>query len=82
MDSHQLARGRHKKLEEILQMINQKTLIIGIGSDILCPVEEQRFIARHLPDATLVEIDSGYGHDGFMVEAAKISDHLAKWLGE
>lgn len=82
MDSHQLARGRHKKLEEILQMINQKTLIIGIGSDILCPVEEQRFIARHLPDATLVEIDSAYGHDGFMVEAAKISAHLAKWLGE
>lgn len=81
MDSHQLARGRKMKQEEILKGITQKTLIIGIGSDILCPVEEQRFMARHLPDATLIEIDSAYGHDGFMVEAEKISGILGGWLG-
>jgi homoserine O-acetyltransferase/O-succinyltransferase len=81
MDSHQLARGRKMKLDEILRGITQKTLIIGIGSDILCPLEEQRFMARHLPDATLIEIDSAYGHDGFMVEAEKISEILGDWLG-
>ena len=80
MDSHQLARGRGRQLEEVLAGIRQKTLIIGIGSDILCPMEEQRHIARHLPDATLVEIDSAYGHDGFMVEGEKIATHLREWL--
>jgi homoserine O-acetyltransferase len=82
MDSHQLARGRNKHLDEILAGITQKTLIVGIGSDILCPAEEQRFIARHLPDATLIEIDSAYGHDGFMVEAEKISGILRGWLAD
>ena len=80
MDSHQLARGRGKTLDEVLQGIDQKTLIMGIGSDILCPVEEQRHMVRQMPDAVLVEIDSAYGHDGFMVEGGKIATHLREWL--
>lgn len=81
MDSHQLARGRGKTVEEVLSCITQMTLVMGIGSDILCPVEEQRFIARYLPNATLVEIDSVYGHDGFMVEGGLIGGHLKAWMG-
>jgi homoserine O-acetyltransferase len=80
MDSHQLARGRGKGLDEILHSIRQKTLVVGIGSDILCPVEEQRHIAMHMPDAELTEIDSAYGHDGFMVEGEKITRRLSAWL--
>jgi len=80
MDSHHLARGRNMKLEEVLRSITQRTLVIGIGSDILCPLEEQRYIARHLPHATLAEIDSAYGHDGFMVEGEMVSRHLREWL--
>jgi homoserine O-acetyltransferase len=80
MDSHQLARGRGKAVEEVLREIGQDTLIVGIGSDILCPLEEQRFIARYMPHARLVEIDSVYGHDGFMVEGATIGKHLEEWL--
>ncbi|MDP4149979.1 MAG: homoserine O-acetyltransferase [Bacteroidota bacterium] len=81
MDSHQLARGRHKRQEEVLAGISQPTLIIGIDSDILCPLEEQRHMQRHLPHSQLVEIDSAYGHDGFMVESEKIARHLGQWLG-
>ncbi|MEO6720445.1 MAG: homoserine O-acetyltransferase [Ferruginibacter sp.] len=80
MDSHHLARGRGGKLEPILENIHQKTLIIGISSDILCPLTEQQFLAHHIPEATLIEIDSDYGHDGFMVESKIISLHLAAWL--
>jgi len=80
MDSHHLARGRGGHIETVLNNIRQTTLIIGIDSDILCPLHEQRLMAAHLPNATLVEIDSAYGHDGFMVEAEKISKHLAEWL--
>jgi homoserine O-acetyltransferase/O-succinyltransferase len=82
MDTHHLARGRGGDVEAILQTIPQKTLIIGISSDILCPLEEQRHMQQHIPNSTLVEIDSAYGHDGFMVEAEKISGHLAAWLND
>jgi len=80
MDSHQLARGRAGGLDGVLRTITQKTLIMGIGSDILCPLEEQRHMALNMPDATLIEIDSVYGHDGFMVEGGKIASHLHEWL--
>jgi homoserine O-acetyltransferase len=53
---------------------------MGIHSDILCPLDEQRFMAEHLPNATLVEIDSEYGHDGFIIETAQITEHLKPWL--
>jgi homoserine O-acetyltransferase len=82
MDSHHIARGRSKTTQEVLRTIRQDALIMGINSDILCPVEEQRFLFEYLPNATLVEIDSAYGHDGFLVETQKISEHLGKWLAE
>ncbi len=80
MDSHHLARGRGGNLEKVLMQIKQRTLIIGINSDILCPLEEQRLMANHMPAAELVVIDSAYGHDGFLVESEKISLHLGNWL--
>ena len=82
MDSHHIARGRGGKIEPVLKNLHQPTLIIGIGSDILCPLIEQHFLADHIPNSTLIEIDSSYGHDGFMVESKLISQHLAKWLSD
>lgn len=80
MDSHHLARGRGQQLDSILPQIPQKTLLIGVSSDILCPLAEQRLMVKYIPEATLVVVDSAYGHDGFMVESEKISKHLASWL--
>ncbi len=80
MDSHHIARGRGGKIEPILQRMKQPTLIIGISSDILCPLIEQHHLSEHIPNAMLVEIDSSYGHDGFMVESRIISGHLSKWI--
>lgn len=82
MDSHHIARGRGGDIKHILQGFRQKTLVIGISSDILCPVAEQHFLADNIPAARLVVIDSDYGHDGFMVESAMISQHLTNWLNE
>jgi homoserine O-acetyltransferase len=65
---------------QVLNSITIPTLIIGIKSDILCPLEEQRFMAAHLRDAALVEIDSNYGHDGFIIETKQIASHLAAFL--
>jgi homoserine O-acetyltransferase len=80
MDSHNLARKRNKDITKVLEKIPQRTLIFGIHSDILCPLVEQQFLAAHIPDASLVAIDSAYGHDGFMVEAEKISKEISDWL--
>lgn len=82
MDSHHIARGRGNNIEEILQSIPQRTLVMGINSDLLCPFVEQKFLAQHLPHAHLIGIDSIYGHDGFLTESGKISQYLSDWLGE
>jgi homoserine O-acetyltransferase len=80
MDSHHLGRGRGGNLEAVLKNFTQQTLIIGISSDILCPLVEQQFLARYIPQSTMIAIDSDYGHDGFMVESTIISQHVVAWL--
>jgi homoserine O-acetyltransferase len=80
MDSHHLGRGRGGDLIKVLHSISQKTLIIGIRSDILCPLDEQLFMADHIPDTRFIEIDSAYGHDGFIIETVQISRYLGDWL--
>ena len=79
MDTHNLARGRGEMID-VLKTVQAKTLIIGISSDLLCPLPEQKFLQQHIPDATFVEIDSIYGHDGFLVETEAITRHLSNWL--
>lgn len=67
MDSHNLGRGK-ESVEEALRSIRAKALVISIDTDILFPPEEQQFLAKHIPDATLKTLSSAYGHDGFLVE--------------
>jgi homoserine O-acetyltransferase len=80
MDSHNIARGRYKTLEEALHEIKTPMLVMGIDSDILCPVDEQKFLAENIPNATLHIISSDYGHDGFLVETETISRLLSEWM--
>jgi homoserine O-acetyltransferase len=80
MDSHHLARGRGGDLNTTLSSIKIPTLIIGINSDILCPLAEQKLMEDHMPNATIVAIDSMYGHDGFIIETEQITTHLRTWL--
>ncbi len=67
MDSHNVGRKR-VSMEGALKIIQAKALIIGIGSDMLFPLEEQQFLSKNIPNATLEIIESLYGHDGFLVE--------------
>ena len=80
MDTHHLARGRNGSLADILRTIEHPALIMGIDSDILCPIHEQEFLASHMPNAKLVLIDSDYGHDGFLVEIEKINQALSVFM--
>ena len=80
MDTHQLARGRAKSSGEVLTKIKQPSLVMGISSDILCPPAEQKYLAEHLVDSEYYEIDSTYGHDGFLIESEKIGKILQEWM--
>ena len=71
MDAQNVGRGRGN-IEKALGQITAKTTSIGITTDILFPVSEQRFIADHIPNATFTTIDSLYGHDGFLLEFEQI----------
>lgn len=77
MDSHNVGRKRNGIISA-LKEINAKTLVIGISSDILFPVDEQKFIAKYIPNAVYTEIDSLYGHDGFLIETKKIANEIIK----
>jgi homoserine O-acetyltransferase len=71
MDSHHVGRNRESAVAA-LASIRSKTLVIGISSDILFPVCEQEYVAKHISGAQYVCIDSLYGHDGFLTETDKL----------
>ncbi len=81
MDSHDVSRGR-KSVEAALQLISAKTLVIGITSDILFPLQEQEKIVAHISQAEFHVIESLYGHDGFLLEFEKISKLLKDFIRE
>jgi homoserine O-acetyltransferase/O-succinyltransferase len=78
MDSHNVGRGR-VSVKEALSNIAAKTLVIGIDSDILFPVNEQKFLAENIPLARYVEMTSLYGHDGFLVEFDQLDSILKQF---
>ena len=79
MDSHNISRGR-EEAEKVLRAVKSKALVIGIQSDVLFPVEEQIFLANHIPQARLEIIESSYGHDGFLIEFERIGQLLQSFM--
>lgn len=81
MDSHNVGRNRGS-ISNALQAIKAKTLVIGIKNDLLFPIEEQKFLANSIPSAEYFEIDSFYGHDGFLIETKTIDQAIANFLSK
>lgn len=78
MDSHNVGRGRESILSALLT-IKAKTLVIGIQSDHLFPVEEQEFLARGIKNSSLEIIESQFGHDGFLIETEQLSELITRF---
>ena len=81
MDSHNVGRKR-ESIESALKSIKAKTLVVGIDSDILFPLSEQKYLAETIPHARLEVMSSLYGHDGFLVEFEQLSHHIRKFFQE
>ncbi len=66
-DTHDIGRGRGGT-EEALKLIKADTHVVGITTDILFPPCEMRDLASKISGAKYYEIESLFGHDGFLVE--------------
>lgn len=79
MDSHDVSRDRSFGVEEVLSSIKANTLVIGVASDILFPVQEQKLLAKSISKSIYKEIDSLYGHDGFLLETEQLTKHIQEF---
>jgi homoserine O-acetyltransferase len=77
-DTHNIGRGRGGIINA-LKRIKAEVLCVGIKSDLLFPTDDQKFITANTADAEYVEIDSFYGHDGFLIETEIVSDVIRKF---
>lgn len=78
MDTHHLGRARGS-VAAALGRIRARTLVLGITTDVLFPLSEQQELARHIPGVMYAELDSAYGHDGFLLETAAITHFLERF---
>ncbi|MTE23362.1 homoserine O-acetyltransferase [Microbacterium sp. ZXX196] len=83
MDSHDVGRDRGG-IEDALGRVTARTLVVGIDTDRLFPLEGQHRIARgigstiHGDDAIVIASD--FGHDGFLIETDVLGHHLRALL--
>ncbi|WP_394289139.1 homoserine O-acetyltransferase [Microbacterium sp.] len=82
MNSHDVGRGRGG-VDDALARVTARTLVLGVDSDRLFPVEGQHRIHRGIPttiDEETVILSSDFGHDGFLIETAAVGGHLRRLL--
>lgn len=66
--------GRHRGgVAAALAQIKAKSIVISITSDGLFPPCESSEWAKHIPNVTYHEIESRFGHDGFLLETDQIT---------
>ncbi len=81
LDTHHIGRGRGGEYAA-LQKIDTPTLAIAIKSDGLVPPNQTRQMALAMPNAICVEIESDFGHDGFLIETQQLSKLIKCFMDE
>jgi len=78
-DTHDVGRGRGG-LEAALSTVTCPTMVVGITTDIIFTVPEMRRLATLIPGAQYCEIESPFGHDGFLVEHGQLNELLRPFI--
>lgn len=78
-DTHNIGRGRGS-IEQVLAGIGARTIVVGITTDIIFTPAEMRALAAAIPGAEYREIDSPYGHDGFLVENEQLNSIILPFI--
>ncbi len=79
LDTHNVGRNRGGVIKA-LGTIQAKTLVVAIGSDILFPPSEMQYMASQIKGAQYQEIQSAFGHDGFLIEWRALKGVVDKFL--
>ena len=80
-DTHDVGRGRGG-MEMALKRIKAKTLVIGLTTDIVFPPKEMKELCEKIPGAVYREIQSPFGHDGFLVEYDQLNELMRPFMKE
>ena len=78
-DSHNIGRGRGE-IDSLLKSLEMPVLSVSISTDILFPPQEMKDIADKIPNARYAEINSRFGHDGFLVEHEALNTIINEFL--
>ena len=78
-DTHDVGRERGG-LEAALGRITAQTVVVGITSDIIFTPAEMRLLTERIPAARYYEIDSPFGHDGFLVEHEQLNSIIYPFI--
>ena len=79
VDSNNVGRGRGG-VENVLRAIKADCVFVCMSSDELFPPEDMRPWAEMVPGAKYHQIETPYGHDGFLVETEAIARILTPYL--
>ncbi|KAJ3123841.1 homoserine O- acetyltransferase [Physocladia obscura] len=79
LDTHDISRARGK-YEQVLESIEQNTLIVGIETDGLFTISEQYELSEHIPNSEIIIVHSFEGHDGFLLEFEQMNKHLTAFI--
>jgi homoserine O-acetyltransferase len=80
MNAHDVGRGRGG-VAAGLARVTARTIVGGVSSDRIYPLEQQAELAAGIPNAAeLRVIDSPYGHDGFLIETDAVAAMVADLL--
>ena len=72
MAGHDVGRGRGG-VAEALRRVRARTIVAGVDTDRLFPLEQQEELAAAIPKAgPLQVIHSPYGHDAFLIETEQV----------
>jgi homoserine O-acetyltransferase len=79
LDSHDVGRSRGGA-DKALASILQRILVIGISSDILYPLIEQKELCEKISGSEMRVVNSSDGHDGFLLEQDQVGGHIQEFL--
>jgi homoserine O-acetyltransferase len=82
MNSHDVGRGRGG-VSAALRRVGARTLVAGIDSDRLYPLDLNAEIAEGVDGASPLQVvNSPYGHDAFLIETATVGRMVGQFLAE
>lgn len=80
-DTHDVG-YRRGGVAEALRRITAECLVVGITTDLIFPTREMQTLHAMLPRSTYRQIDSPFGHDGFLVEHEQLNEILNPFIHE